>query len=178
MSIVSGLDAGSFTDAASFSSVRKPIDRADPMQQSSQKLLEINAKLAEVRRLRLQAMDSSKNSGDQSSSSNSQSAAPHHRKKVEKKAKVVRSNTTLHHPKLDFVVGEVVFSPYMTKPHMPYPDAVFRIPEKLRELKKRNEKLKDLPVEEQPYDLQLAHEVFVNEVIRYNGSFLQDKVGR
>ena len=74
----------------------------------------------------------------------------HFPKKIDRSKKPKKS---FSHPKLDFVYGEVAFSPYLTKPLDPYPETTFTVVEDLRELKRQGvNKIDKLPKDKQPYD--------------------------
>ena len=80
---------------------------------------------------------------------------------------------TFSHPKLDFIYGEVMSSPYLTKPLDPYPREVFTVVHQLRELKRQGVKaIKDLPAEKQPYNPTKTRNAFIREVVNYEVSFL------
>lgn len=116
------------------------------------KLEEINQQLAEVRKQKQEL------------------EKPVKRKsiKLEKKG----SKNSFHHPKLDYVMAEVVYSPYMTKPNEKYSEDTLKVPEKLRELKKLGSKLKDIPPELQPFDVEKVKEKFIEDVVKYTVSYI------
>lgn len=120
------------------------------------KLEEINQKLAEIRKKRLEF--------DAESSTQKKKKS-----KAQQKSSLKKS---FHHPKLDYVIAEIVYSPYMTKPNESYSEETFRMPEKLSELKKKTSKLEDLPPEEQPFDFKEVKGRFLNEVANFNVSFV------
>jgi hypothetical protein len=79
----------------------------------------------------------------------------------------------LIHPKLDYVYGEVAFSPYLTKPLDPYPETTFTMVEELRELKRKGvKKIEHLPEDKRPYDPKKIKDIFINDVLKYEVSFL------
>ena len=131
-----------------------------------QKLDEINQKLAEVRRKRLEFEAGSSSSTTKKSKNKSKTA------KSASKTDTKALKKSFHHPKLDYVLAEIVYSPYMTKPNESYSQETFRIPEKLSELKKKASKLEELPAEDQPFDLEEVKGRFLNEVANYNVSFV------
>jgi hypothetical protein len=116
-----------------------------------EKLEEISVRLAEVRKKRAE-FDGNKKPKPQSRSS-------------------VSKKKSFHHPKLEYVMAEVVYSPYMTKPNEHYSQETFRIPEKLRELKKKSNRIQTLPKEEQPFEFKEIRGRFMDEVANYNVSF-------
>ncbi len=127
-----------------------------PQISPQDKLQEINQKLAEVRKKR---MEFEQGDGPKRPAARRKSAAEGPRK-------------SFHHPKLDYVMAEIVYSPYMTKPNESYSQETFRVPEKLSELKKKAQKIDDLPKEEVPFDMQEIKGRFINEVANYNVSFV------
>eukprot|EP01040_Poterioochromonas_malhamensis_P015407 gene15407-17240_t len=133
-----------------------------PQISPQDKLQEINQKLAEVRKKR---MEFEQGDGPKRPAARRKSAAEGPRK-------------SFHHPKLDYVMAEIVYSPYMTKPNESYSQETFRVPEKLSELKKKAQKIDDLPKEEVPFDMQEIKGRFINEVANYNVSFVmpEDKL--
>ncbi len=75
------------------------------------------------------------------------------------------------HPKLDFVYGEIMYSPYMTNPKDNYPKETYQMADKLKSLKHKNVAFKDLPAEEKPYDEKQLKKLFIREVCNYNPKF-------
>eukprot|EP00981_Chlorochromonas_danica_P007301 scaffold1641_cov146-Ochromonas_danica.AAC.1 len=114
-------------------------------EEVNHRLEEINTKLAEVRKRRLQF---AKEKG----------GSPH-RQKVQHP----KRTSKMHHPHLDFVLAEVAFSPYLTKPDEPYSRLVINIPDKLRALKHKNIKLDELPKDEKLLDMKKVKDIFINE---------------
>ena len=77
------------------------------------------------------------------------------------------------HPKLEYVYGEIIYSPYLTPPLDPYPEEVFSKTAELRELKRLGvQTISELPVERQPYNPKVAKNTFIRDVINYKVSFL------
>lgn len=77
------------------------------------------------------------------------------------------------HPKLDFIYGEILSSPYLTPPLDPYPKEVFSTVNTLRELKRQGVKaIADLPRDRQPYNPKKHKNLFIREVVNYEVSFL------
>lgn len=79
----------------------------------------------------------------------------------------------LHHPKLEYIMGEVAHSPYLTKPLDPYTPSTINMVYELRAMKKEGIKLKDLPKEEQPFDPVKIKQQFMKEVIQFLPHFAQ-----
>lgn len=123
------------------------------------KLNAINQQLAEVR----------KKLADRHSSQQVKHHKPKEKQTIQTKRKSAKK--TFHHPKLDFVLGEVVFSPYMTKPLDPYPQETFEVPKKLHELKKKVVEGSDVPKDELPYDVDFVRNRFIHEVANFSVSF-------
>jgi len=85
----------------------------------------------------------------------------------------VKPKKTFSHPKLDFIFGEVIHSPYLTPPLEQYPESTFTMVEELRTLKRTGTKsLNALPKEKRPYDLVKAKNKFIREVVNYKVSYL------
>lgn len=116
------------------------------------KLEEINKKLAEVRQQRIDFESKDKKPTKRASTSSS-------------------TKRSFHHPKLEYVIGEIVHSPYMTKPQEAYPSETFRVQEKLRELKRAGSKLSEIPKEERPFDMDETKNKFIEDVIKYNVTY-------
>lgn len=127
-------------------------------QRPQVRLEEINEKLAEVR----------KKLADKHANNNLRIKI---KKKEPPRGRRKSGQKTLHHPKLEFVLGEVVFSPYMTKPLDPYPQETFEVPKKLHELKKKLQSDPSAPKEELPYDVEFVRDRFLNEVANFSISF-------
>jgi hypothetical protein len=80
---------------------------------------------------------------------------------------------SFHHPKLEYIYGEIVCSPYLTPPLENYPKEVFKVIEDLRELKRNGVKsISKLPKTKQPYDVKKIRNTFIKDVINYEVSFL------
>lgn len=60
----------------------------------------------------------------------------------------------------------------MIKPKDKYPKEIYEIANKVRDLKNKGLKFRDIPAEERPYDPDAMKDAFVNEVILYNPSYL------
>lgn len=129
------------------------------------KLDAINQQLAEVR----------KKLADRHSSQQLKHHKPKEKQTIQSKRKSTKK--TFHHPKLDFVLGEVVFSPYMTKPLDPYPQETFEVPKRLHELKKKVVKGSELSKDELPYDVDFVRNRFIHEVANFSVSFNMSPVG-
>jgi hypothetical protein len=84
----------------------------------------------------------------------------------------------LLHPKLDLVFGEIMYSPYMTRPQDQYSKKMYRMNERLKDLKNYDIKIRDLPPAERPYEFKDIKAQFVKEVINFNPSYvLTSKAG-
>jgi hypothetical protein len=83
-----------------------------------------------------------------------------------------RSILDFSHPNLEYVYAETVYSPYMIKPKDKYPKEIYEIANKVRDLKNKGLKFREIPAEERPYDPDAMKAAFVNEVILYNPSYL------
>ena len=82
------------------------------------------------------------------------------------------------HPKLEYVYGEIMFSPYMNSPKDPYPASTYTMNETIKELKRRNISFHELPEEDKPYDENLIKRSFIKEVCNYNPKFNVPKLVR
>ena len=93
------------------------------------------------------------------------------------KKKPIPKIKALYHPKLDFVVGQMMASPYMADPNYTYPRAVYKVPVELKTLQDEGyKKFKDIPKEKKPYDAKVMKEMFVKEIINYNATYLVTNV--
>eukprot|EP01038_Epipyxis_sp_PR26KG_P010293 gene10293-13837_t len=128
---------------------------------AKKKIDEIAEQLLEVRRKRLEF-----NGADKSNSGRVHSARRDYAKKVAK---------SFHHPNFEYVLGEIVYSPYLTRPSAAYSDETFQMASRLRELRKTGCRFKDLPKEKAPYNLIEAKNKFINDVVNYNPSFTKPK---
>ena len=118
----------------------------------AKKLASIDEQLAEVARQK-EALEPKKDK--------------HYTKKIDHSKKP----KSFSHPKLDFVYGEVAFSPYLTKPLILTRDNFYE--EELRELKRLGvNKINKLPKNKQPYDPKKVYKTFIDDVINYEVSFL------
>ena len=122
--------------------------------QAQQKLDDITKKLAEIRtkRSELKRFDDGRIYGPKKDYT-----------KVPKKL--------FSHPKLDFVYGEIMFSPYLTNPQESYPKTTYTMSDTLKSLKQKNLSFKELPPEEKPYDETMLKKMFIREVCNYNPKF-------
>jgi hypothetical protein len=75
------------------------------------------------------------------------------------------------HPKLEYVYGEIMHSPYLTNPKDNYPKSTYEMAETLKTLKQKNVAFKDLPPEAKPYDESQLKKQFIREVCNYNPKF-------
>lgn len=98
------------------------------------------------------------------------------KKKVTRKTEKEHINKRFHHPNLEYVYGEVIYSPYLVKPLDPYPKETFEVVDELREFKRKGYKYKDIPKGEAPYDVGAAKKIFIKEVIQYHPSYLMTEV--
>lgn len=122
-----------------------------------EKLKIINEQLAEVKKKRLEF--------DRANS------PPKRRAKKAEKSHERPKKPALYHPKLDYIMGQIVYSPYMVNPRHAYPRETFDVPEKLYDLKRKSPKLKELPEDLHPFDLKEIKKKFMKEVVNYNVSF-------
>lgn len=82
-----------------------------------------------------------------------------------------RPKKSFHHPNLELVMGELIYSPYRIHPLATYPDETFRMSEKLKELRQNGQKFEELPDEEKPFDLKHVKRSFMSEIANYNPGF-------
>lgn len=75
------------------------------------------------------------------------------------------------HPHLEYVYGEIMYSPYLTNPKDKYPKAVYTMSDTLKSLKSKGVNFKDLPETEKPYDETQLKRAFIREVCNYNPKF-------
>jgi hypothetical protein len=119
-------------------------------ESQKEKLDEINKQLAEVRKKLAERNPS---------------------KAQRKNSKSPVKKREFHHPKLEFILGQIVHSPYMTKPLDKYPQETFDIPHKLHELKRKACKVSDLPKEEHPFDLDEVKDRFMKEIVNFTVTY-------
>lgn len=75
------------------------------------------------------------------------------------------------HPRLDYVYGEIMHSPYLTNPKDRYPKAVYTMSETIKELKHKGINFNEIPESERPYDQAQMKRSFIKEVCNYNPKF-------
>lgn len=75
------------------------------------------------------------------------------------------------HPKLEYVYGEIMTSPYLINPIDKYPKANLELSETVKALKHKNIPFKELPPELKPYDETQVKKQFIREVCNYNPKF-------
>jgi len=75
------------------------------------------------------------------------------------------------HPRLDYVYGEIMHSPYLTNPKDRYPKAVYTMSETIKELKHKGITFNEIPESERPYDQAQMKRSFIKEVCNYNPKF-------
>mmetsp|Transcript_9906 Transcript_9906/g.16609 ORF Transcript_9906/g.16609 Transcript_9906/m.16609 type:complete len:353 (-) Transcript_9906:254-1312(-) len=75
------------------------------------------------------------------------------------------------HPKLDYVYGEIMHSPYLTPPTQSYPQSTYSMPHQLKELKRAGVSFAELPDDLKPYDHEDMKRQFIKEVCNYNPKF-------
>jgi len=121
------------------------------------KIADIDIKLTEIRKLKAEVSPIKK----------------HHPKPAPPK----KVKNKLFHPKIEYVFGEVLSSPYMTKPLDSYPKTTYSIPEELRELRRQGyTSFKDIPSEKLPYDPVEIRSVYIKEVLNYHPNYLMTEV--
>jgi hypothetical protein len=74
-----------------------------------------------------------------------------------------RPKKLFNHPKLDYIYGEIVYSPYMCSPIEHYPAETFTVHKKLQELR-ANELIADGADLKLPYDLRKTKNAFIRIV--------------
>ena len=84
-----------------------------------------------------------------------------------------RASTKLkfRHPNEDRVFGEIVYSPYMTKPEVKYNRKMYTVQAKLAELRKDGLSVRDLPESERPYDIKETRKALIKEVHEFEPRF-------
>lgn len=75
------------------------------------------------------------------------------------------------HPRLEYVYGEIMHSPYMTNPTDRYPKTTYTMVETLKGFKQKGVAFKDIPETEKPYDDMEMKKQFIKEVYNYNPKF-------
>ncbi len=128
---------------------------------AADKLEDINKQIADIRKLRQEA----------SHNTNGRVNGP--KKNYDQKPK-----KTFHHSNLDFVIGEIVYSPYMTKPQERYPEQTFKMVGKLRDMKRRGVSFLTVPEHEKPYCEKEVKNIFIKEVVNYMPAFSDPELVR
>lgn len=118
-----------------------------------QKLKSINDRLHKVHEERKKMSPLSK----YSIASKSTSAA---NKKMKKRA--------LYHPRLDFIIAETCYSPYLTSPYEPYSEKTLRVPMQVKELRFSGS---DVNAEGFPVEMKKAKKIFIKDIIEYKAHF-------
>ena len=78
---------------------------------------------------------------------------------------------SFHHPKLDIIYGEIIYSPYLTPPLEQYPETTFTMVEELRSIKRSGKTIEKLPQEQRPFNPKWARNRFIREVVNYKVSY-------
>lgn len=84
----------------------------------------------------------------------------------------LRNLLDFSHPNLEYLYAENVYSPYNIKPKEKYPRETYDIADKVRDLKNKGLKYRDIPPEEKPFDEKVMKKAFIKEVVLYNPSYL------
>jgi hypothetical protein len=92
-----------------------------------------------------------------------------------KTPKFKKPSLKLYHPDKARVYGEVIYSPYLTRPNAQYPPVMYEVQAKLSNMRKKGLHFSDLPPEEVPYDLEATKKKFISDVIEFNPCFLRRK---
>lgn len=132
-------------------------------------LTELTNQINEVRRLRREFEKSNSNEGTSAAVK-----ALNEKKKLEIKKQLAlekKMKSTLYHPNLEYILGEVVHSPYMTKPLDKYPEKTFTLVHELREYKRQGIKYKDLPKEKVPYNVEVIKKTFVDDIMHFKPNY-------
>lgn len=144
---------------------RQPSERRH-VDHLTERLEHINEQLAKVRQERLQLSATKVRTSRSNNSSFRDLKIPLKRKRAIPRRSGIPSSS------MDYLIAEVVYSPYMTKPGQPYSQEVYRVPEKLKALKQQRLDLKSLPKDAQPFDLDEVKGTF-KEITNYNTSFVK-----
>ena len=84
----------------------------------------------------------------------------------------LRNLLDFSHPNLEYLYAENVYSPYNIKPKEKYPRETYDIADKVRDLKNKGLKYRDIPSEDKPFDEKEMKKAFIKEVVLYNPSYL------
>ena len=83
----------------------------------------------------------------------------------------------LHHPSLEYIFGQVLYSPYLTSPLDAYNHKTLKGIDELNELKNKGyANFKDIPDDLRPYDPKEAKKEFIKEILNYNPSPLATSI--
>ncbi len=136
---------------------------------SEEHLTELTKQINEIRRLRREFEKSNSDEGTSAAVK-----ALNEKKKIEIQKQMAlekKMKSTLYHPNLEYILGEVVHSPYMTKPLDKYPEKTFTLVHELREYKRQGIKYKDLPKEKVPYSVEEIKKTFVNDIMHFKPNY-------
>eukprot|EP00602_Paraphysomonas_sp_CaronLab_P001698 CAMPEP_0185034514 /NCGR_PEP_ID=MMETSP1103-20130426/24482_1 /TAXON_ID=36769 /ORGANISM="Paraphysomonas bandaiensis, Strain Caron Lab Isolate" /LENGTH=805 /DNA_ID=CAMNT_0027571203 /DNA_START=102 /DNA_END=2519 /DNA_ORIENTATION=- len=78
------------------------------------------------------------------------------------------SKKMLHHPKLEYVVAEAAFSPYLTRPEASYSERTLSVPGKIKEARFAG---KEPTRETIPVNMKKAKKVFMDEIVNFKPRF-------
>ena len=121
---------------------------------AEEKLKKINEELAKVRKEREEA--SQKRTGRVLGKRTDYSKVP---------------KKSFHHPKIEYLYGEIMYSPYLTPPLQTYSKKTFEVSDKLKDLKRKGLKFEEIPDEEKPYDAKSMRNKFIKDIANYNPGF-------
>jgi hypothetical protein len=144
------------TKNSSNTSSPKKVDprSAKEREELDQKLKSINDKLHKVHEERKRMSPLAKYSIA------SKSTTPASQKRLKKRA--------LYHPRLNLIIAETCYSPYLTKPYEPYSEKTLRVPMQIKELRFSGS---DENVEGFPVEMKMAKKVFIKDIIEYKAHF-------
>lgn len=104
-----------------------------------------------------------------STDSNSVNDANYSRSKTLKNGK---KKVLLYHPHLELVIGDIMYSPYLTSPLNPnYPSTIYTMADTLRSMKEKGVTFNSLGKGNAPYDVDEMKRKFIDEVINYIPSY-------
>mmetsp|Transcript_29568 Transcript_29568/g.65556 ORF Transcript_29568/g.65556 Transcript_29568/m.65556 type:complete len:423 (+) Transcript_29568:89-1357(+) len=75
------------------------------------------------------------------------------------------------HPKLDYLYGHLMHSPYRTPPQLVYPKTTYTVPAILQEYSRKGCHFADIPDKDKPYSPSVMKKQVLREVIYYNPGF-------
>jgi hypothetical protein len=90
-------------------------------------------------------------------------------KKQEKMPTKKSTKRALYHPKLEFVMAEAAYSPYLTPPTASYGQKTLHYPGKIKEIRFQGRDA--IPEEGFPVDLEFARRRFMKEIIGFQPRF-------